>query len=173
MLNSKLIEAELRIYASVKWFKKIVIGSDNGLLPGRHQAIIWTNAGILLIGPLGTICSDILIKINTIFIQENTKIYLKISSPNGGHYVSVLMCLTIKQRLCENDKEYHAVCEYICLHIAIKIVESFLNLKPPPCLGDAVVVSCIVIFRILQCYTKLWQPFNKAVYEVCFEFKLL
>ena len=30
------------------------IGSDNGLLPGRRQAIIWTNAGILLIGPLGT-----------------------------------------------------------------------------------------------------------------------
>ena len=29
------------------------IGSDNGLSPGRRQAIIWTNAGILLIGPLG------------------------------------------------------------------------------------------------------------------------
>ena len=32
----------------------IIIGSDNGLSPGRNQAIIWTNAGILLIGPLGT-----------------------------------------------------------------------------------------------------------------------
>ena len=31
-----------------------VIGSDNGLLPGRRQAIIWTNARILLIKPLGT-----------------------------------------------------------------------------------------------------------------------
>ena len=30
-----------------------IIGSDNGLSPGRRQAIIWTNAGILLIGPLG------------------------------------------------------------------------------------------------------------------------
>ena len=29
--------------------KLTIIGSDNGLLPGRHQAIIWTNAGILLI----------------------------------------------------------------------------------------------------------------------------
>ena len=27
-------------------------GSDNGLSPGRRQAIIWTNAGILFIGPL-------------------------------------------------------------------------------------------------------------------------
>ena len=29
------------------------IDSDNGLSPGRRQAIIWTNAGTLLIGPLG------------------------------------------------------------------------------------------------------------------------
>ena len=31
-----------------------IIGSDNGLSPGRHQAIIWNNAGLLLIEPLGT-----------------------------------------------------------------------------------------------------------------------
>ena len=29
-----------------------IIGSDNGLSPGRRQAIIWTNAAILVIGPL-------------------------------------------------------------------------------------------------------------------------
>ena len=34
--------------------KLTIIASDNGLSPGRRQAIIWTNAGILLIGPLGT-----------------------------------------------------------------------------------------------------------------------
>ena len=39
------------------------IASDNGLLPGRHQAIILTNAGILFIGPLGTNFSEILIEI--------------------------------------------------------------------------------------------------------------
>ena len=33
--------------------KLIIIGSDNGLSPGRHQAIIWTNTGILLIGLWG------------------------------------------------------------------------------------------------------------------------
>ena len=37
--------------------------TDNGLSPGRCQTIIWTNAGILLIGPLGTNLSEILIKI--------------------------------------------------------------------------------------------------------------
>ena len=38
-----------------------IICSDNGLSPGRRQAIIWTNAGILLIGPLGTNFIEILI----------------------------------------------------------------------------------------------------------------
>ena len=45
--------------------KLTIIGSDNGLSPGRRQAIIRTNAGILLIGYLGTTSSDILIKIHT------------------------------------------------------------------------------------------------------------
>ena len=39
--------------------KLTVIGSDNGVSPGRHQAIIWTNAGILSIGPLGTNFNEI------------------------------------------------------------------------------------------------------------------
>ena len=47
-------------YASMKWARN---GSDNGLSPGWRQAIIWTNAGILLIGPLGTNFSEILIEI--------------------------------------------------------------------------------------------------------------
>ena len=36
-----------------------IIGSDKGLSPGRHQAIIWTNAGIFLIWALGTNFSQI------------------------------------------------------------------------------------------------------------------
>ena len=47
------------------------ISSDNGLSPARRQAIILTNAGILLIGPLGTNLSEILIEITYIFIKEN------------------------------------------------------------------------------------------------------
>ena len=41
------------------------IASDNGLSPGWRQAIIWANAVILSIGPLGTNFSEILIKIIT------------------------------------------------------------------------------------------------------------
>ena len=48
-----------------------IIGSDNGLSPARRQAIIWTHAGILLIGPLQTNFSQILIKNLYIFFQEN------------------------------------------------------------------------------------------------------
>ena len=49
--------------------KLTIIGSDNGLSPGQRQAIIWSNAGILLIGPLGTNFSEIYIE--NVFIQEN------------------------------------------------------------------------------------------------------
>ena len=54
-----------------------IIGSDNGLSPSRRQAIIWTNAGILLIWHLGTNFSEISIEIHTFSLK---KIYLKMSS---------------------------------------------------------------------------------------------
>ena len=57
--------------------KVAIIGSDNGLSPGRRQAIIWTNDGILLIGPLGTNVSEILIEIQTFSFK---KMHLKMSS---------------------------------------------------------------------------------------------
>ena len=55
----------------------ISIGSDNGLSPVRRQAIIWTNAWILLIWPLGTTFSEILIEIH---IFSFKKMRLKMSS---------------------------------------------------------------------------------------------
>ena len=57
--------------------KQTIIGSDNGFAPGRRQAIIWTNAGILLIEPLGTNFSEILIGIQTFSFK---KMHLKMSS---------------------------------------------------------------------------------------------
>ena len=57
--------------------KLTINGSDNGLSPGRRQAIIWTNAGILLIGPLGTSFIEILIGIQTFSFK---KMHLKMSS---------------------------------------------------------------------------------------------
>ena len=57
--------------------KQNIIGSDNGLSPRRRQAIIWTNAGILLIRPLGTNCSEILFRNQTFSFK---KMHLKMSS---------------------------------------------------------------------------------------------
>ena len=44
--------------------KLTILGSDNGLPPGRRQAITWINAGILLIEPIGTKFSEISIEIH-------------------------------------------------------------------------------------------------------------
>ena len=57
--------------------KLTIIGSDNGVSPGRRQAIIWTNAGILLIGPLGTNLNGMSIEIQAFSFK---KIRLKMSS---------------------------------------------------------------------------------------------
>ena len=85
ILHSKLIKAEWNLYVLVylsmtltHWGQMThmcvgeltIIGSDNGLSPGRCQAIIWTNAGILLIRCLGK--NSVKFKWNPyIFIQEN------------------------------------------------------------------------------------------------------
>ena len=57
--------------------KLTIIGSDNDLLPDRRQAIIWTNAGILIIRTLGTNFSEFLSEINTFSLK---KMHLKMLS---------------------------------------------------------------------------------------------
>ena len=65
------------------------IGSDNGLSPGRRQAVIWTSDLILLIGPSETNFNEILIGI---YIFSFKKMHLKCLE-NGGHFVSALIKL--------------------------------------------------------------------------------
>ena len=57
--------------------KLTIIVSDKGLSPARRQVIIWNNAGILFIGPLGTNFSEILIEIHTFSFK---KMHFKMSS---------------------------------------------------------------------------------------------
>ena len=54
-----------------------IIGSDNGLSPGRRQTTIWTNAGILLIRTLRINFSEI---VSEIYTFPFTKMHLKMSS---------------------------------------------------------------------------------------------
>ena len=69
--------------------KLTIIGSDNGLLPGQHQAIIWTNAWILLIETLRTNFNEILIK----FIHFHSRISIwKCRLENGVYFGSASMC---------------------------------------------------------------------------------
>ena len=66
-----------------------IIISDNGLSPGRRQAIIWAIVGILLIGHLETNFSEILIRIESFSFK---KMHLKMSSSNWRPFVSASIC---------------------------------------------------------------------------------
>ena len=81
----KLIEAEWCIHASVN---DAIIVSDNGLPHVWCQAIIWTNAGLLLIGPLGSNNSEFLIKLQQFSYKE---IHLKMMSAKW--HLSCLGCV--------------------------------------------------------------------------------
>ena len=80
--------------------KPTITGSDNGLSPGRREVIIWTNAVILLIGPVGTNFNEIFGEIQTFSFR---KIRLKMSSAECcpfrlglnvlRHTVPLILCL--------------------------------------------------------------------------------
>ena len=81
-----IIEAEWRIYTPVN---QTTIGSDKGLSPARHQAIIWTNDGVLPIGPLGINFSKISMKIQKFLLK---KMLLNVSSEICRPFVLASMC---------------------------------------------------------------------------------
>ena len=66
-----------------------ITGSDNGLSPGRHQPIIWTNAGRLLIWIIGTNFSEIL---SAIHIFSFKKMHLKMSP---AEWRTFCLCLNV------------------------------------------------------------------------------
>ena len=92
--------------------KLTIIVSDNGLSPGRRQAIIWTNAGILLIGPLGTNFNEMLIEI---LIFSFMKMRLKVSSAKWRPFGLGLNVLTISlPARRENDISNFVPYDYGC-----------------------------------------------------------
>ena len=92
-----------------------IIGSDNGLLPGRRQAIIWTNAGILLIGPLGTNFSGLLIEIQTFSFKKK---HLKVSSAKLRPFCLGLNVLT---------RHRHQVMEWYIRHLCQERLHCWLT----------------------------------------------
>ena len=67
-----------------------ILVSDNGLSPGQRQTIIWTNAGIVLIGPLRTKFSENLIEIHSVSFK---KIHLKMLSAKWWPFLSWPQCV--------------------------------------------------------------------------------
>ena len=65
------LKANVLTHQGGKTHNKAIIGSGNSLSPDRHHAIIRTSFGALLIGPLGTNFSEILIKIEQFSLKQN------------------------------------------------------------------------------------------------------
>ena len=93
------------------WVSKLtIIGSDNGLSPARRQAIIWTDAGTLLIGPVGTTFSEILIEI---CICSFKKMHLKISS---GDWRPFCFGLNMLKNISPNN-ELSIEIQFLTVHV--------------------------------------------------------
>ena len=110
--NAKIISMTLTHWGQVTHVcisEIIIIASDNGLSRGLHQAIIWTNAVILLIGPLGTNFNEILLEIH-IPVFSFTKIHWKMSS---GKWRSFCLGLNVLISLLWEKK----IAEFFCSHV--------------------------------------------------------
>ena len=103
--------------------KLSTIGSDNDLSPWRCQAIIWTLAGILLIGPLGTNYSEIVIGIQTFSFK---KMHLKMLSAKWRPFVSASMCWQFPSTNSETIPVIYAWC---CLTSDILMNGAGLTMK--------------------------------------------
>ena len=78
-------------YTSVNW---VSMASDNGLLPIRHQANIWTNAGSLSIGHLRRNFKEI--------FYQNTKLFINKNAPEN--IICEMVAILSKGRWVDRNK---------------------------------------------------------------------
>ena len=89
-----------RKYVSVN---KVNIGSDNDLASVWHQAVLWTNVGVLLLEPLGTNFSEIWNKVQT---YSYKKMSLKMLSAKWWSFcLKVTSCY---QTWCDSHRSTHS-----------------------------------------------------------------
>ena len=89
--------------------KLTIIGSENGLSAGQRQAIIWTNAGLLSIGPLWTYLGENLIKIQQFSLD---KMHMKMSS---GKWRPSCLGLNVLIHTAVLIRLYEYKYQYICI----------------------------------------------------------
>ena len=104
--------------------KIVNIGSDNGLLPGRRQTIIWTSAGILLNGPSGINFREIWIEIDTVSFE---KMYLRMSSakwrPSCRGLNALMTSTWMSASIFTRDQFWPSgiVVAYVCLSVCVSV----------------------------------------------------
>ena len=107
---------------------KLNIASNNGLSPGRRQAIIWTSAGILWIWPIGTIVSEMLIEMHPLSFKS---MHLKMSSSKWWHLRQCVNTLKPRQngrRFAEDMFKCIFMNERFCISIRISL--NFVSKAP-------------------------------------------
>ena len=146
--------------------KLTIIGSDNGLSPDRHQAIIWTNAGILFIGTLGTNFSDILIEIR---IFSFKKMGLKVSSAKWRPFCLGLNVLI--QVNCHKATLVTAPSHRLNQCWIITILQNFCNIH----MGCRVIVSKINVHSHTYSYVLVanWYHVREWSTLLAFMFRAL
>ena len=130
--------------------KRTIIGSDNGLSPGRCQVIIWTNAGKLWIWPFGTNISEILIKIH---ISSFKKIYI---------------CIHLKMSSVKCNP-FFFIQETIYLHFSENGIYKMLSiLSRPQCVNDADNnASTIIIYTVPFWINSIFLRRKETPRKVC------
>ena len=118
-----------------------IIGSDNGLSPGRRQANIWNNAGLLTIEPLGPDFSEISIESQKFLFK---KIHLNMSSAKWRpfclglnvlknkrwtwHQGSGTPCMLIRYHLNYQETDTAQIFATISQHITLYYCFFFISL---------------------------------------------
>ena len=114
MINGKSILTHWGRVTHIFISKSTIIGSDNGLSPGRHQDIIWTNTGMLLTGPMRINFSEILIEIYTFSFKKMqlkcAPTHLRILSPLAPLWTSIIKgkCVLTTDPTCQFSETFIA-----------------------------------------------------------------
>ena len=165
--------------------KLTIIGSDNSLSPQRRQAIIWTNAGILLIWPLWTNFSEISIDIQTFSFK---KIHFKMSSGKCwpfclglkcvktttvpkclGHYnrrVGVIEIFDVMSSIgiALSDSRYFIHCFWLHFCVKLKFINGYLY--DPIGMYLSVHLKCFFTAE-LQCMSFMCRIYHIVLRQLC------